>query len=238
MSELKRFFAALLVLVCCALPLLSGAEMHFPTQTEGQLRLADYVASVNGYLTTAGVAPVNSLFVCTQSLAVFGVTDTDDAEIPESVEITVTMYSNALNVLTFRTSDPNRFAAIAAACICAAAPDGITWSEAMTAAGTYANRVKKTPDKSFHDTVNEQNGESVRTYYAYYCNQYGDSVNWLELTIIFPAAGYANGRIYVTPPPGATPVPGEYEGYWSEDPYTHFDISVTPTPEPDSPANE
>ena len=141
------------------------------------------------------------------------------------------MYDDALNIAVLRCQDPDQFAVLAAACIHAAAPEGTTWQEALKAAKVYSERVKKKEDKSFADTVNEQNGETVRTYYAYYYNQYQDEKNWLQLTIIFPMAGADSGQLTVTPAPDATAAPtDEYEGIRTNDDYTHFEIFTTPTP--------
>ena len=229
----------LCLLLLLTLPLSALGEMSFPSDTEGERLLADYIARVNEDLAAVHAAQVNSLFLCFPTTASLGVTDQDDAEVPEKVELDITMYDDALNVLTLRCQDPDQFAQLAAACIHAAAPEGITWAEALKAAQIYADRVKKAPNKSFADTVNEQNGEAVRTYYAYYFDRYGDEVNWLQLTLIFPMAGALGGEISVTPAPDVTAAPtDEYEGIRTDDSYDHFQVFTTATPEPDSPAAE
>lgn len=77
---------------------------------------------------------------------------------PETVELDFTMYPDALNVLTLRCQNPDQFAELAAACLHAAAPEGITFTDALKATKVYADRVKKKPDSSFADPVNDQNG--------------------------------------------------------------------------------
>lgn len=44
----------------------------------------------------------NSLFICFPGTASLGVTDQDDAEVPETVELSVSMYDDALNLLELR----------------------------------------------------------------------------------------------------------------------------------------
>ena len=61
-------------------------------------------------------------------------------------------------------------------------------------------------------------------------------MSWLQLTLIFPLAGYGNAMISATPtPPPASSA--EYEGY-DFDGGTHLEIFTTATPEPDSAAGE
>jgi hypothetical protein len=66
----------------------------------------------------------------------------------------------------------------------------------------------------------------------------------MQMTIIFPLAGYWEGTGVID---GETPTKGpdtysgndaEYDGYFPKDDYQHYEVFVTATPEPDSPAGE
>lgn len=141
------------------------------------------------------------------------------------------MTRDALLMLVLRVQNPDQFAELAAACIHAAAPDGITWNEALTATKVYSNKVRKNPTRSFADPVNEQQGETVRTYYAYQIEPFEKGVNWLQLTLIFPAAGMQGGMVSQTPVPEVTPVPDEeFQGIRTDDEFNHFQVFSTPTP--------
>ena len=92
---------------------------------------------------------------------------------------------------------------------------------------------------AFEEEVNDLQGSQPRAYFAYYPNQYGDGKSWLQMTLIFARPGSAGGALSVagsTPPPDKGDV--EYEGYFSQDNYTHLETFATPTPEPDSAAME
>ena len=81
-------------------------------------------------------------------------------------------------------------------------------------------------------------GSQPRAYFAYYPNQYGDGKSWLQMTLIFARPGSEEAGLSLA---DATPAPHadeEYEGYFSQDNYSHFEIFATPTPEPDSAAME
>ena len=88
------------------------------------------------------------------------------------------------------------------------------------------------------------NGDVPRVYFAYYPNQYRDGVNWLQMTLVFPAAGEWNGEssLGIAEENQGTGLPEDadpdYEGYWSKDDYTHLEVFETATPEPDSAAAE
>ena len=133
------------------------------------------------------------------------------------------MYDTSLNTLIVRSSDPDRFAAVAAACIVAASPSTTTFTAELKGTTVYADKVKKAPTDSFADTVSDLNGTSVRTYYAYYPDQYQDGVSWLQMTLIFPLEGYEDAGIDVTPAPDVTAAPDdEYEGITYLDDHPHF----------------
>ena len=91
---------------------------------------------------------------------------------------------------------------------------------------------------SFEETVSDLQSDQPRAYFAYYPNQYGDGRHWLQMTLIFARPGSEGGGIVLA---DATPAPStdeEYEGYFSQDNYSHLEIFATPTPEPDSAAME
>ena len=106
-------------------------------------------------------------------------------------------------------------------------------------------KAKKDPQKSFEETVEELQGTTPRVYYAYKPNQYRDGTDWMQMTLIFPMAGAWDGEEGLilgteeeqgqAPPDDADP---DYEGYYSQDDYNHFEVFTTATPEPDSAAAE
>ena len=143
--------------------------------------------------------------------------------------------------------DPDRFALVAAACIHASSPNAISLGTASAIAGAYAAVLRgdlqaelESPETamthSFSEEVNETQGSQPRAYFAYYPNQYSDGRNWLQMTLVFARPGSAEAGVIV---PGATPAPEMQDGVWiSQDNYSHLEIFVTPTPEPDSAAME
>ena len=231
-----RFFSLLAAL------LLAGtafASPTIPTDTVGEQQLAAYVDAVNADLSAVGAQEINSVFMCFPTVASLGVTAEDNAEVPENVELTFRMDDTGLTSLELRATDPDQFQVLAAACIHAAAPSVTDYATALKATASYAEKARSAPANSFEDTVSTLQGTSVRTYYAYYPNQYQDEVNWLQLTLIFPLSGQEATGVTVTPVPEAAATPeDEYEGISYLDDYSHFEIFTTPTPEPDSPAGE
>ncbi len=224
--------AAVLCLVCTA----ALAELPWQTATTlGQQKLQEYITRVNENLQSLGAMPINSIFFEGTDQAVLGVTSADNADIPENVEITISMYTDALNILQLRCSDATQFANLAGACIQAANADTLTLSEAVTSPASYAKKAMADPASSFAEEVQELNGTAPKAYYAYYPNQYHDGVNWLQMTLVFPMAGYDETGVYGTPAP-TTEDNEEYEGYNPTDDMTHLEIFTTATPEPDSPA--
>lgn len=239
MKTSKRF-AVCLAAIILALCLLTGALAELPwttPTTTGQQKLQDYIAQVNANLQSLGSVPINSLFFEGTQQAVLGVTSADNADIPEGVEITISLYSDALNILQLRCSDANQFTNLAGACIQAASANSETLSDAVKAPGQYAKKAMADPANSFEEEVQELNGTSPRVYYAYYPNQYHDGTNWLQMTLVFPMAGYDEAGVYGTPAPDVED-DEEYEGYNPTDDLTHLEIFTTATPEPDSPAGE
>lgn len=238
---MKGFAALLLALMITLTSAL--AELPWPpAQSEGRKALQRYVEQVNLNLTAQGLPQVNSLFECYDAFATMGMTSADNAEVAEGVEMTFLMGDEGVKRLQLRVSDFSRFPRIAAACIQAASPSAITLEDALADPAKYVQRAQSAPYTLFEDEVVEQQGVTLRAYYAYYPDQYSDGVNWLQLTLIFPLPGSADAAIAVTPEPEAAPRDSDDEmygtnTYYDED-FEHLEIFLTPTPEPDSAANE
>ncbi len=240
MRRIIRLTALLLCLLLAAGA--ARADLAWPAQrTAGQEQLRLFVEQANAELTAQGERPINSLFECWPGLAVLGITAADGAEIPEDVEITVTLSQDSVDRLELRVSDSRRFPIIAASLIRAASGGVMTAQEALREPKLYAARVQKDPEDSFADPVLTDKGDTPRTYWAYYPNQYGNGVNWLVLTLIFGREDA--GAVKTTPLPEAeerTSSDDSYD-YWSgygfpaaTEGMEQFSITVTPTPEPDS----
>ena len=232
-------FIALLLIPAAAL-----ASLVWREDTPAMTTLKNYTENVNRLLTENGEQPVNSLFSNYPSETVMGITTEDNAEIPEGVEITVTMSYDSLMSLQLRVSDAARFPVICAALVRALYGDAMTQEEALHTPQERAQRAMKDSQTSFEEPVDELQGTIPRVYYAYYPNQYRDGVNWLQMTLIFPMADAWNGEELIlgeedaygqAAPDDADP---DYEGYYSQDDYTHFEVFATATPEPDSAAAE
>lgn len=240
----KRVLAAVAAAVLLA-PAGALASLRWKENTPGQAVLKEYITTVNGFLTEQGETEVNSIFELYDRVAEMGITGEEDAEIPEGVEITVSLYQDTINTLTLRVNNLSRFPAIAAAFLRAVNPGEITAADALAEPASRAKKAAANPQNSFEDTVEELNGTVARAYYAYYPDQYHDGVNWMQLTIVFPLAEYwnAGGKIQSgeTPTKGPDTYSGndaEYEGYFSADDYDHLQVFTTATPEPDSPAGD
>ena len=238
---MKRFATLLLVLMMTLTSAL--AELTWPApQSEGQKALQSYVEQVNLNLAAQGLPQVNSIFEHYATFATMGVTGADNAEVPEGVEMTFLMVDEGVKRLQLRVSDFSRFAQIAAACIQAASPAAIALAEAQADPAKYVQRAQGAPYTAFEDEIDEQQGASLRAYYAYYPDQYFDGVNWLQLTLIFPLPGSADAGLAVTPEPEAAPQDSDDEMYgtntYFDEDFEHLEIFLTPTPEPDSAANE
>ena len=237
----------LLALLAAAL-LLPGtgiASIAWREKTPAQKLLKTYIENVNIFLVEQGEQEINTCFEMYDQLVVLGITSAPNAETPEGVEITAKLYYDSINSIEIRVDEIERFPVIAGAFIRALYPESMSVEAAMKAPADRAKLALENPENSFVDEVEELNGTVPRTYYAYIPDQYHDGVNWIQLTIIFPLAGYwePNGTII----DGATPTKApdvtsdhdpEYEGYYSQDPYLHYEFFTTPTPEPDSPAGE
>lgn len=234
-KRILALFVALAVILSAAA---AFAELPWPQKmTQGQLELQSYIGRVNANLASQGYPQVNSLFECYPFNASLGATGMDDAEIPEGVELTFTLYGDTLNTLVLRVNNASTFATYAAACIQAASPHTTSLKDAQKAPDAHVKKVYKDANTTIEDQVDVLNGPSPRTYYAYYPNQYHDGTSWLQMTLVFPLAGYGESAVEATPAPPAAPNTDNVEDggyYFSDDDYTHFEIFVTPTPEPDS----
>ena len=237
---LSAMTAAVLLAVPGAL-----ADLKWREDSPAMTLLKQYTENVNAILTEHGESPVNSIFSNYPAETVMGITLADNAEIPENVEITVTMYYDSLDVLQLRVNETDRFPVIAAAFIQALYGENMTWEDAKRIPSERAQRAAKEPSSSFEEPVEEMNGTIPRVYYAYFPNQYRDGVNWMQMTLVFPMAGAWDGEglILGTMSEGAYLPEDEeydpdYEGFYSKDDYTHLEMFTTPTPEPDSAAAE
>ena len=238
----------ILMLMLAVLLLIPGkaarADIRWPEETAGQRMLKQYLDKAGEFLIAQGEPGINSLFDAHRSIVVFGITDLPEAEAPEKVEITARLFENSINSLEIRVSDFSRFPRIAASFIRALTPDAMTMEEALKIPTERMQRAAKSPESSFEDQVEILNGTVPYIYYAYYPSQYHDGVNWLQMTIIFPLEGYWDGTGILSgsedtrAPDTYSDHAPDYEGYESEDDYIHYEIFMTPTPEPDSAAAE
>ena len=221
-----------------------AADLKWQTDTPAQQMLKAYIESANQYLSEYGENPVNSLFEIYPAIAVMGITDKPNAEMPEDVEITVTLLNDRMNQLQLRVCDTDRFPGIAASLIRALYGENISAEDALSTPADRAAKAKKDPKNSFEETIDELSGTVPRFYYAYYPDQYHDGKSWIQMTIIFPKDTSWAGKdmiVGTTEEKGVDPESGvseDYEGYYSTDDYSHFELFVTPTPEPDSAAAE
>lgn len=236
--------AALLAALILLLPAAGTASVAWKENTPAQKLLKEYIENVNRFLADQGELEINTCFEMYDSQAVLGITSAPNAETPEGVEVTVRLYYDSINSLQLRVDEAERFPVIAGAFLQALYPDTMTAAQAKSAPEARTRKALSAPENSFEDEVEELNGTTPRMYYAYYPDQYHDGVSWMQMTIIFPLAGYWEGVGVID---GATPTKGpdtysgndpEYEGYYSVDDYRHYEYFVTPTPEPDSPAGE
>jgi hypothetical protein len=241
----KRIAAALMAAVLL-LPAAALAALKWSEETPGLVLLKEYTENVNEILTEAGESPVNTLFSNFPAETVMGITLEDDAEIPDSVEITVELTYESLRILELRVSEIDRFPVIAAAFIKALYGEGMSWEDALRIPKERAKRAAEDPGNSFEEPVEEMNGTIPRTYYAYFPDQYRNGVNWMQMTLVFPMAGSWDGKglilgtedegiVDLLPEEEANP---DYDGFFSSDDYSHLEVFTTATPEPDSAAAE
>lgn len=245
-----------ITLLTCLLLFVSAvalADISWPEPVnQGQQQLRTYITMVNDVLRVTGGGRIDVLHMLTARHADLGM---DGIELPDDpfavvdlpAEISVSLGDEGLHSITLRMQDPDRFALVAAACIHAASPNAISLDTASAIANAYAAVLRgdlraelDSPETamthSFSEEVNETQGSQPRAYFAYYPNQYSDGRNWLQMTLVFARPGSAEAGVIV---PGATPAPEMQDGVWiSQDNYSHLEIFVTPTPEPDSAAME
>ena len=230
------------LLLCLMLMLPSAlAEIEWPaTLTTGQARLRNYVDTVNLTLVQLGGGTIDMKYELYSTFASLGM---DGADAPETVEMYFLLGDSGLHSLTLRICDEDKFEVVAAACL-SSSSSAISMDSARELTGKYAAIMRQdqaNPDAmthSFEENVVDLQGSQPRAYFAYYPNQYGDGKSWLQMTLIFARPGSEGGELAVA---GATPTPSsdeEYEGYFSQDNYTHLEVFASPTPEPDSAAME
>ena len=241
---ISRFPAVLLLLCLLLCPVRGSAELKWKQDTPAQELLKTYVEAADVFLQEQGERPVNSLFEMYRSMAVFGITDEENAEIPEGVEITATLQEDMIDTLQVRVNDLSRFKGVASAFIRALFPEEMSRAEAEKGPAALVKRAEKNPLNSYEENVDTLSGTVPRVYYAYLPDQYHDGVNWAQMTIIFPLKEYW-GLYGLSGDPKETNGPDNYtdgaegyEGYNPDDDFSHFDVFVTPTPEPGSAADE
>lgn len=220
------------------------ADMQWKQNTPAQQILKQYIEETNRNLTGGGETPINSLFEMYDAFAVLGITEEPDAETPEGIEITVRLFYDSMDMLELRVNDTGRFPGIAAALIRAMYGENDPGEKVLEVPRARAEQFRKEPARSYEEPVDDMNGTMPRIYYAYYPDQYRDGVSWAQMTIIFPMAGAWDGGSVLlgqTDEKGVDPDSGaseDYEGYYSRDDYSHFEVFTTSTPEPDSAAAE
>ena len=207
--------------------------MKEETMTLAQLK--EYIDQVNEDLRTLKAQQVNSLFELYLFSATLGATSEENAAVPDGAELHFELYTDTLNTLELRCSDPNRFLYLAASCIHASAPDGTSLQQVMNEVSSFVRRVQKDPKTSIASNAILLNGDTVRTYYSYYPNLYHDEMDWYGLTVVFAFTGLS-GEVDINNAASITESSAEYEGYFASDEGDHYEYFVTPTPEPDSPA--
>ena len=260
---MKRFLALLTVLMCLFSAAL--ADLPWPEEpTAGQTRLAAYIDTVNHNLLDLGEAPVNSLFECWPALAILGITAQDNAEAAEQegdIQFTVYLSREAPDRLEIEMVEhpellpdgsvanirlPERFPVICTALIQAAAPAAMGLEDAQAVLEGCMKRIRRDPDRSFEDEVSTGKSEAPRVYFAYEIDAYGEvGAAALRMTLIFPLSD-SDMPVQATPEPApyteVMPVNDDgdpdWQGYFPAlDDASHYEIFVTPTPEPDSAVN-
>ena len=233
------------LLLCLMLFSAAAAEIEWPAAlTSGQAALRHYVDKVNLTLTQQGAGMIDMQYELYPAFASLGM---DGEETPDTVEMQFRLGEGGMHSLVLRSWDPDKFQQTAAACL-AASTSATTLENAQALVKNYADVLRadladaksgSAMTHSFEEAVNDLQGEQPRAYFAYYPNQYGDGRHWLQMTLIFARPGSVDGSISAV---GATPPPAtsteEYEGYFSQDNYSHFEVFASPTPEPDSAAME
>jgi len=236
MKKLAALLLCLMLMMPSAL-----AEIEWPaTLTTGQARLRNYVDTVNLNLSQLGGSVIDMKYELYATFASLGM---DGADTPDTVEMYFLLGEAGLHSLTLRICDADKFETVAAACL-SASSSSISVDSARELTGKYAAIMRKDQANadamthSFEEDVVDLQGSQPRAYFAYYPNQYGDGKSWLQMTLIFARPGSNEAGLALA---DATPAPNtdeEYEGYFSQDNYTHLEVFASPTPEPDSAAME
>ena len=233
------------LLLCLMLTTAALAEIEWPAAlTSGQAALRHYIDKVNLTLTQQGAGVIDMQYELYPTFASLGM---DGEETPDTVEMQFRLGEGGMYSLVLRSWDPDKFQQTAAACL-AASTSATSLEAADAIVKNYADVLRadladaksgNAMTHSFEETVSDLQSDQPRAYFAYYPNQYGDGRHWLQMTLIFARPGSVDGSISAV---GATPPPAtsteEYEGYFSQDNYSHFEVFASPTPEPDSAAME
>ena len=234
----------LCLILCLCLCVSEASALVWPQMpTANESRLIFYIDSVNLVLDQLKGDQINSVFECYDSFASLGVTAVSDADSCEQVEVIVQMSRGSIDYLQLEVSDFSNFATLCAALTSVAAGDSANARNYLKEPEAYVKRVQKSPQTSFEDTVIYDRGDQARTYYAYEPDAYGDGRNCLIMTLIFPRDSAVNEGALHTPEPTRVPE-SELDGTDDEGDYTpydegiHFEVFVTPTPEPDSAAGD
>lgn len=235
------------LLLCLMLMSAALAEIEWPAAlTGGQAALRHYVDTVNLTLTQQNAGVIDMQYELYPAFASLGM---DGEETPDTVEMQFRLGEGGMHSLVLRSWDADKFQQTAAACL-AASTSATTLEATQALVKNYADILRSdlasaqadsgsAMTHSFEEAIDELQGDQPRAYFAYYPNQYGDGRHWLQMTLIFARPGSADGSISAA---GATPPPAtsteEYEGYFSQDNYSHLEVFASPTPEPDSAAME
>ena len=236
---------AAVVIALLLIPAIASAGMKWDQSTPALKMMKNYIETASELLKENGEKPINRLFECYDTLVVLAITEEDNAEIPEGVTITADLYLNVPDRLQLLVNDPDRFPLIAASLIKALYGENMTLEDAILVPRNRAERAKNNPSDSFEETVEELNGENLQVFYAYYPNAYLSGENWLQMTIVFPLeeewdelGAPVSGTEAKQGQPAPDDADPDYEGFYSQDDFSHFEFFVTPTPEPDSAAME
>ena len=238
MKKLAALLLCVLMITTAAL-----AQIEWPASpTAGQRQLQAFVDAANAALAANGGGVIDvkyELYTTFASLGMDGVEMPEDpfADFSMPVELYVTMTEEGVHSVKLRMQDASRFAVTAAACIHAASPAAVSYEQAYSVTRAYAASVMNAPNRSFEEVVNDVQGYQPRAYFAYYPNQFQDEHNWLQMTLVFSRPGSVDAPFIV---PVNTPAPDSAEDqvWLSNDNFSHLEIFVTPTPEPDSAAME
>lgn len=233
-----RMLSLLLVLVL--LPVLALGEMTIPAEGNAIRALEAQLSSVNAVIRQNGGMPFNTVFDASGTEVWLGARSQDggdDVPAEGETELTVTLDENGCKYLVLSSTDMQQFPRQAAALI-SVMTDGSTYQEALKLAQAYVNRAQKEPERSFGDEVILFNSTSPRYYWVYEYNRYSSGYNYFDLTIVFPLAGYSNTADVTPTPAPLSDGSEEYEGIQVNDGYMHFEVFMTPTPEPDSAAGQ